>query len=203
MAHGPEDAEPDPEDTEPEPVPETPEPTPAPPIVAAPPSVRAPSALAATSLTLDLPPLDARGSLPFKHPEDLSPAQRCSRTKQLPQWPRPGLGETAPPEDDSLVRAMALVPFLSSLAGGPLILGGLTLDQYVSFHAELAVSPEAEAALLAKYLLHTPAAHAEVDQQWQRHLARNAAMRAVYEEKLAGFIEHARQLREQAQRRQG
>ncbi len=50
---------------------------------------------------------------------------------------------------------------------------------------------------------HTPARRAEVDQQWQRHLARSPAMRAFYEEKLAVFIEHARKLYEQAERRQG
>ena len=76
------------------------------------------------------------------------------------------------------------------------------LDQYASFRAELAVSPEAEAALLDEYQLHTPAARTTVDQQWQHHLARSPAVRALYEEKLAGFIEYARNLRTQAEPRQ-
>jgi hypothetical protein len=159
---------------------------------AEPPSTHAPSALASTSLDVKLPPLATRGGLPFVGEEDLLPMQRATRTRQSLEYPRPGLGETTPPDDDSIIRARAALPFATSLAGAAEPPGGLTLEQYASLRAELAVRPEeAEAEVLAKYHV---TARAELDEQWRQYLAGDPRRRADFEEHLVEFTAHVRKL---------
>jgi hypothetical protein len=189
-------AHPDPEGDEPSNVAQTPVYARGP--VAAPPSEHAPSALAGTSLDLKLPPLEARGKLPFVRPQDLLPTQRATRTRQSPVYRRPGLGETAPPGDDSISRALAALPFTQGPTGAAFTLGGLTLEQYASFRAELAVWPAAEAQILERYRVW---ARAALDEQWQQHLAQNPERRAVFEKNLVRFTTYVRDLDARAKHR--
>lgn len=78
------------------------------------------------------------------------------------------------------------------------MLGGLTLEQYASFRAELSIWPEAEAQLLEKYRVR---ARAALDDQWQQHLAQNPPRRAVFEENLARFTTYLRELSARAKPR--
>jgi hypothetical protein len=181
-------APPDPEDAEPGRIAEPPPPAPAPPAFAAPPSAGAPSALATTSPTLDLPPLEDRGKMPFKDPRDVLPPPRVAKTDRLPVWRPPGLGETAPLDDDRMARAraQAVLPFVPSAADLAVTVGGVTVVAYASFRAELAVWPEEGSAILTKYRVPTYA-RAALDDQWQQHLARNLGMRVFFSAKLEAF----------------
>jgi hypothetical protein len=156
-----------------------------------PPTKRAPSALASTSLDLDLALLEAGGKMPFVPPEELTPAQRAPRTRRSPVYRPPGLGETAPLGDDSMIRALAALPFPSDPAGAAFRLGGLTLEQYASFCAELAVSPAEEAQLLEKYHVTTRAA---LDHPWQQHFAQHPERRDAFESNLAEYTRYVRSL---------
>ncbi len=96
------------------------------------------------------------------------------------------MGETAPPDDESVARLTAGLPFIGE---ADFKLGGLTLEQYASFCAELLIAPAAEAQILERYYVE---ARAALDEQWQRHLARYPPRRDAFERNLAEFTRYLR-----------
>jgi hypothetical protein len=127
----------------------------------------APSALAGTSLTVDVP----RGpALPFAR--GLAPKEIAEGAPDEPKPRRSSLGETALAVD--VPRGPAL-PFAARAYAPP-----LTLEQHASLAVELAAAPEKTAETLARYRL-TPEARAELDAHYREKIAASAEARAAWE----------------------
>jgi hypothetical protein len=143
------------------------------------------------------PAAPAGPSLHVKPPADLARTQQSAGNRP------PSLGDRLPLGDNTFARAVAAFTFAPSPAGGQdgglagpqtpaaLTFGGLTVEQYAWLRAELAIMPEAEAEILAKYRV---GARAAVDDLWQLHLAHNPQSRAVFEENFARFTTYLREL---------
>jgi hypothetical protein len=173
--------------TEPPPAltpPETP-PLPAAPAVTAP---RPPEVVVCTALALPLT-LEARerlGLLPFRAARP-DPA-RAARTVQVPVMREAGLAATVPIGDDSIERAMRVVPFLGNTVGAGVVpFPRLTVNEYASLHAELLVSPARSAELRRKYHVFHEAALAALDEHWSSIFTEQPQQRAAFESALATF----------------
>jgi hypothetical protein len=188
-ARGPCAVEPEP----PEPaVAAPPAPAPPEPPVPPPPVRRAPAELAGTA---EFPEgiLAAAKALPFVRPEEIPPHQRATRTLQSEEEARAGLGGTFPLGDDSMQRALALLPF----KGSPVVLGvvsfpDMTVHAYASFRAELAVRPERTEAILFRYHVPSRASREALDAHWQARFAAEPETFAEFERALAQFTEYVR-----------
>jgi hypothetical protein len=157
-------------------------------VVPRPPVVRPPpAAIASTAMALELPAgvREQMAALPFKPPQPGKPG--AARTQQVPVMPAPGFGETAAPGDDSIAKAVAALPFTSTVGAGVVPFPRLTLEQYASLHAELAVRPERSGETLLRYHVLHEAARGALDEHWRKQFADHPEARATFEGMLAQF----------------
>ena len=77
----------------------------------------------------------------------------------------------------------------AALASGNVPAPEVALEAYALLRAELAVAPEHEAAVLAKYGLEDPAARRALDDPWRRLTAADPAARAELERLVAAHGE--------------
>ncbi len=155
---------------------------------------RPPAHLAGTATALDLPPdvWKERGKLPFKPPDQIPPVTRAPKTLQVPVM-RSGLAETVPVGDDSILKAVAALPFLGNTVGAGIVpFPRLTLEEYASLCAELEVKPERSPELLIKYHVLSNAGHRALDEHWRKHLADHPDRRAEFERALTAFTAYVR-----------
>jgi hypothetical protein len=145
-------------------------------------SMRAPPELAATApMELSAAVLAAMGQLPFKPPEQVPPGRRAAKTLHSAVKPR-GLGETAGIGDDTLRKAVAVVPFAGSTdVTGIVTIPNLTLLQYASLCTELAVRPpQRRPAILAMYRVTSTPSHRALDEHWREHFVEHPDERATF-----------------------
>lgn len=170
----------------------------APPVVAQeareprPAECRAPETLAITSVLLEIPPeiRELMGRLPFK---PRAPGTELARTMKVPVM-NLLQGQTAPLGDDSITRAGAALPFVESTAGEEGVeLPRLTLHEYASLRAELAVAPERSEAIRLRYHVKNDAALGALEERWQSELAASLEARAAFDK---AFAEYTAWLRE-------
>lgn len=165
----------------------------APPALAPPVIVRPPSHLAATSEAFEIPShlRTAAAALPFAAG---APSREfvadASAPRQAPSH-SPALGATMPLNANILAQVQASLPFARKAGAEPKGQESrrLTLQAYASLCAELALTPEKSAAILAKYQIADAAmrravddewharfkAHPEVHQEWQKLCAEYSA----------------------------
>jgi hypothetical protein len=158
------------------------------------PIVRPPSSLAHTAPALDIPASarDPASVLPFKPASPDAP--HVPRTMKLPVWKPPG-SETAPIGDDSIMKAVAALPFLGNTVGQGIVpFPRMELFAYVSFRAELAVWPEKVADVLLRYHVLNEASRRALDDHWEKRFAAHPEERVTFEEKLVHFMDHVRSL---------
>jgi hypothetical protein len=156
--------------------------------------VRPPAALAITAPmeTPAVPPAPA-AALPFTKEavpvaRDAPPRPRAPKTLEVPVIRDPRLAETAPLGDDSILKAIAAVPFLgSTLGNGAIPIPRLKLNEYASLCAELAVHPERAAAVLPHYHVLSETARRALDQHWQKDFTDHPETAAAFETLLAKF----------------
>ncbi len=161
----------------------------------------------------DSPPLDARQAGPLKGrlPEELTitmeftvPAELLAQLGKLPFTPpTPGSelartlqvpvldlmkGQTAPLGDDSIQKAVAALPFIGErVDAGLVFFPRLSIQQYASLCAELALWPERSGEILRRYHVMNEAAPRALFEHWQAELAASPEARAAFEEHLASY----------------
>jgi len=119
------------------------------------------------------------GRLPFRPASPEQPT--AERTMKLPVMGR-GQGETAPVRADSIAKAVRALPFAGNTVGTAIVLiPGLTLPQYASLRAELAVWPERVEAILPRYHVVSEASRRALDEHWAERLLGNREERAAFE----------------------
>jgi hypothetical protein len=128
--------------------------------------------------------LEQLARLPFKPP---TPGNEFARTMKTPVLD-PRKGETAPLGDDSIPKPFAALPFV----GAPIRVGvipfpRLSLQQYASLCAELAVVPSQSDEILRRYHVMGEAAHWALSEHWQAKLAASPEARATFEKDLASY----------------
>jgi hypothetical protein len=152
---------------------------------AGPPRDRPPEELTITmefSVPADL--LAQLGRLPFKPP---TPGNELARTMKVPVH-NPRKGETAPLGDDSIEKAVAALPFVGALGGaGVVSFPRLSIHQYASLRAELALWPERSGEIQRRYHVANEAAHRALLEHWQAELAASPEARATFEKDLASY----------------
>jgi hypothetical protein len=154
------------------------------------PAAPAPEGLTGTAMALDLPAEVWReaGKLPFKPASPGQPAsgQDTAKTLQMPVMR--DLGDTVPVGDDSIMKAVAALPFAGSTVGAAIVpFPRLKLEEYTSLCAELSVRPELSAEILRRYQVLSKAAHGALDEHWQEHFAAHPEARAAFERGLAQY----------------
>jgi hypothetical protein len=128
----------------------------------------------------------AMGRLPFGKPGAVPARKAAPKTAETPRYRRE-LGGTVTDGDDAISKAVAAVPFNGCTAEAIVTFPNLTLDEYTSLCAELAVSPQDAPAILRRYqVLSTPSRRA-LDEHWQEQLAEHPAMRETFERNFAVF----------------
>jgi len=153
---------------------------------AGPPRDRPPEELTITRVALPIPAelLAQLGRLPFKPP---TPGNELARTMKVPMH-NPRKGETAPLGDDSIEKAVAALPFVRALGGaGVVSFPRLSIHQYASLRAELALWPERSGEILRRYHVANEAAHQALLEHWQAELAASPEARATFEKDLASY----------------
>jgi hypothetical protein len=152
---------------------------------AGPPRDRPPEELSITmefSVPADL--LAQLGRLPFKPP---TPGNEFARTMPVPVH-NPRKGETAPLGDDSIAKAVAALPFVGARIGaGVVSFPRLSIHQYASLRAELALWPEGSGEILRRYHVMNEAAHRALLEHWQAELAASLEARATFEKDRASY----------------
>lgn len=148
--------------------------------------------LMSTSNAVEIPEELLRNPLPFVPP---SPAQpRAAKTMQVPVR-NPQFGGTLDIKDQSFDEVRAALPFLTSTVGGGVVpFPRLTLAQYASFRAELAVSPGSSSEILSKYRVLHEASRAALDEHWRKYLAERPDERATFEQKLGEYTTYLREI---------
>lgn len=147
--------------------------------------------LMSTSNAVEIPDELRPSPLPFVPP---SPAQpRAAKTVQVPVK-NLKFGNTLDIEQSFEV-ARAALPFLTNTVGEGIVpFPRLTLVQYASFRAELAVWPGSSSEILSKYLVLHEASRAALDEHWRKYLAERPAERATFEQKLGEYTAYLREV---------
>ncbi len=169
-----------------------------PPVVAPPPPEPAAEAPARTGVprpperlagTAPLPPgvREPKAALPFLAPEQVPAGKKSARTVPVPVMKRRGVAATVPAGDDAITRAVAALPFAGSAAAAA-VFPRLTVNEYASFCAELAVAPESAGALLVKYQVGSKAAQEALDAHWRTRFGEDAGLRAAFERAFGEFV---------------
>jgi hypothetical protein len=162
---------------------------PSPPAFPMPPVVRAPEALTRTAPAKDRPAGEwaQQGQLPFHAaPPRIPPSGRgIAGTLQLREMGL-GTGRTATLGSTGIAQALAVLPFAASTAGVQSF-RPLTVEQYASLRAELAVTPDRPGAILPRYGVYSEAARRALDACWEAYFAAQPAARAAFEADLARF----------------
>lgn len=131
-----------------------------------------------------------RSALPFQSapPGQIAPPApkpNVEKTMQVPVMRPPG-AETFPIGDNSIQEALAVLPFVGNTAGtGMVMVPGLTIEQYASFRVELAVWPDRVTSIYREYRVTSRAAHAALDQAWEKLFEQRPDVRAQFEQALA------------------
>jgi len=100
----------------------------------------------------------------------------------------PRKGETTPLGDDSIAKAVAALPFVgASIGAGVVSFPRLSIQQYASLRAELAVLPLQSGEILRRYHVMNEAAHQALLEHWQAELAASPEARATFEKDLASY----------------
>jgi hypothetical protein len=152
-----------------------------------PPNGRPPENLTTTAVVLEIPAelREQMGRLPFK---PRAPGTELARTMQVPTL-NPRQGETAPLGDDSIAKAVAVLPFAGNTVGAALVLfPRLSLEAYASLRAELSLWPERSAEILPRYHVMNEAACRALDEHWQIELAASPEARATFDKLLADYM---------------
>lgn len=144
--------------------------------------LRPPVALKVTAEAVDLPRAmrESMGKMPFKDPPLGPPVsvKRCEKTKPVPMMRSP-LDQTAPLDEDAIQKVVATLPFSGSTAPvGITCFPNLTVHEYVSLRAALAVMGAARAATLRSYGVPSEASWRALEEHWRQHLAASAELRA-------------------------
>jgi len=125
------------------------------------------------------------GRLPFM---PRAPGPELARTMKAaaPYWLK---GQTAPLGEDSIPKPPgAALPFVKNTVGPALApFPLLPLEAYASLRAELSLWPERSAEILPRYHVNNEAAHAALEEHWQRELAASPEARARFGKLLAEF----------------
>jgi hypothetical protein len=154
-----------------------------------PPPPAEPRGMEAVKTTGPMPNLPAevweqRGRLPFRA---RAPEAEIDRTREVPalNWRK---GKTAPVGDDSIEKEVALLPFgEKGTCAGVVPIPRLSLEQYASLRAELAVRPEKWAEIQPQYHVMSVAMRRALDEHWEIELAANPEARAAFEKLLADY----------------
>ena len=134
-------------------------------------------------------------TLPFKPAPPGQPAK--VKTLQAPVMPRRGHGETLPVGDDAISKALAALPFAGNTVGAGIVpFPRLTLKEYTSLRADLAVRPERWVETLRTYHVLDEPARAALDEHWRKHFAAEPEARAAFEKDLAEFTAWLRTTRQ-------
>ena len=156
------------------------------------PEARARAGLVSTTMAMEIPA--ERRELPFRplRPGEVPALKTIAKTEVLRVI---GLepGQTTPVGDDSIeraVRAAKALPFVKA-AGEAVVL--LTVEQFASLQAELAVSPEERAGILARYGVAGEVGLRAVYADWEMRFAEGPGVRAVFEARFAEFRDYLRQ----------
>ena len=100
----------------------------------------------------------------------------------------PRKGETTPLGDDSIAKAVAALPFVRASTGAGVVpFPRLSIQQYASLRAELALWPSLSGEILRRYGVMNEAAHRALLEHWEAELAASAEARATFEKDLASY----------------
>ena len=100
----------------------------------------------------------------------------------------PRKGETTPLGDDSIAKAVAALPFVRASTGAGVVpFPRLSIQQYASLRAELALWPSLSGEILHRYHVMNEAAHRALLEHWEAELAASAEARATFEKDLASY----------------
>jgi hypothetical protein len=150
------------------------------------PKGRPPEELTITMVPLPIPAelREQLARLPFKPP---TPGNELARTMKTPVLD-PRKGETTPLGDDSIAKAVAALPFVrASIGAGVVSFPRLSIQQYASLRAELAVLPSQSGEILRRYHVMNEAAHRALLEHWQAELDASPEARATFEKDLASY----------------
>ena len=124
------------------------------------------------------------GRLPFKLPK---PGSELARTLQSPVH-NPLKGQTAGHEDNAIRKALASLPFIGAVVGDAFVtFPRLTIQQYASLCAELAVWPTRSGEILRQYRVVNETARRALTEHWEAELAKSLKARTTFEEALAVY----------------
>jgi hypothetical protein len=154
-------------------------------------SAAVPEGPKSTAMALDLTPemREQLGRLPFRPvaPGEPPPWQGVGKTMQVPVYGRaPGM--TAPLGDEAIAKAVAAaaLPFVGSAAGTGF--PRLSLEQYASLRAELAVAPGEAAEIMRRYQVPDEAAWRALQGHWEKVFAARPEERASFERAVGEFV---------------
>jgi hypothetical protein len=152
-----------------------------------------PEPVAITSPALEVPPevLERMGRLPF------SPraGEELARTMPVPVLDL-RKGQTAALGDDSIEKPVPALPFPESPVGEAVVpIPSLSLEQYASLCAEVAMQPKQSDEIMRRYNVVNKAVRRALDEHWEAQLASSPEMFARYNQAVMSHAALARSQR--------